>query len=86
MSRPDDVWCCLTGRYNSGEGKGPAQRDMRTWCGREPGDDGFFLDASHAVIHADNGGYHRLCPECAAAIKAAIDKGTYVESLSRPGA
>ncbi len=38
------------------------------WC---------FTDAAHASLNALRGGYLLACPDCAKALRAAIDKGTW---------
>jgi hypothetical protein len=66
--RPEYVTCALTGMYAGDE----------TWCGRKTCGLGFtFVDASHAALNAKQGGRLLLCPECSAAIVAALTSGTW---------
>lgn len=74
-SRPDYVHCVLLGRL----GVGPP----RTWCGRHAGLEWVFQNASHALLHARDGGRMMLCPTCSSAIAETLAKGTW--STERPG-
>jgi hypothetical protein len=59
-----------------------------TWCGRrvgfgiEPG----YLDALHAMLDVHNGDHRRLCPNCATAIRAMLDRAAYDPSEPDPTA
>jgi len=70
--RPEYVHCALTGVF---EGDPPTPV-RKTWCGRPP--EGFmFVDASHVALNGRGGGRLLCCPGCAAAIKVALDAGTW---------
>lgn len=70
--RPDYVHCVLTGKYDIPEGQpGGPRASKKTWCGRE--EHGWaFVDASHAAINAQNGGYSLTCRRCAEKIAEAL--------------
>jgi len=78
--RPDYVHCALTGAFDRpvDHPLGP-HREQKTWCGRKdpPESEFVFLDASHAVLSAKQGGRLLLCPDCAREMRAALDTGTW---------
>lgn len=66
--RPDHVKCV---RLTNGS-------SARTWCDRAIAPlEWAFLDAGHAVQAALDRGRLLICPECAAAMREALDAGTY---------
>lgn len=74
--RPSWVHCALTGRYDVGRDKPTLERT--TWCGRRaPSFEFTFCDATHALLHAADGGRLQLCPECGKAIAAALENAVY---------
>jgi len=76
MTRPEYVKCSLTGYYSRPEPN--PELELKTWCGREPEAFEFtFQNASHAVQNAHRRGRLLICPDCAAAMIAAIQGGTW---------
>ncbi len=68
------VKCVLLGIYPSGA------LSSETWCGRVPSQsmqafEWMFQDASHALLNARHLGLTLICPECADAMKSAIERG-----------
>lgn len=72
--RPDHVKCVLLGTL-----VGPQQApERKTWCEREPPRGEFaFVDPTHAILHAREGGRLLLCDECAEAMARTIGLGRH---------
>ena len=51
--------------------------DVITWCGRRAWMEWNFIDAGHALISCARGNYTMLCAECSAAMREALDQGSY---------
>jgi len=68
ITKLEHVKCVLVGQ---------ADHPRRLWCGKEKGSfDWVFQDATHALLNAESGGRLLMCPDCAKAISAALEKGS----------
>lgn len=64
MARPDYIACVFIGM---------GDRSRETWCGGAYAS--YFTGATHAALNGLNGGRLVACPECVAAITAALRTG-----------
>ena len=65
--RAEYIKCAFINHANNN-----VKQKYKTWCGKS-GNDAFFMDVIHALLNFKRGGRLLLCPECAEAIKRAID-------------
>lgn len=72
--RPDYVACVLLGM---------ADKPRETWCGRRLSMEFHFVDATHALLNAAQGGRLLICDGCAAAIKKALEAGAWQPAVKR---
>jgi hypothetical protein len=83
-TRPDYVRCVSLGiPPKSDDGKQVNKDGDLTWCGRWHGPWDKCPETGSALLGARGGGYLLICPECAAAMVKAIERGTAESGCAR---